>query len=229
MPRRTILPRVCTAIDHKRLHLVIWPSEHGVTSHMRVHRSSRRLRSIGRGQVCAQILLWHVPCALAVWCIVLQCVAVCGSVLQSRCVLSLSLSLSLYISVHICTHMHSHTQVAVQVAALRLAKWTARARAHASGHPGRLHWTSMDLPIGFPINNIISQRGRLLGADISNAICLRVVQASLVPHLAVETCETPLISVLKYYTKLLTDTAQANGIFAVDCQRFHAHRGMLAA
>ena len=132
MPRRTILPRVCTAIDHKRLHLVIWPSEHGVTSHMRVHRSSRRLRSIGRGQVCAQILLWHVPCALAVWCIVLQCVAVCGSVLQSRCVLSLSLSLSLYIYIYLYIYAHTCTRIRRLRCRWQLCGWQ-------SGRRGREH------------------------------------------------------------------------------------------
>jgi len=75
----------------------------------------------------------------------------------------------------------------------------------------------------------IDERGRLLVADSDNS--LRMVEAALVPRLAVEVepVENPLRIPLADYAKLLSDTALADVTFAVDGQRFPVYRGVLAA
>ena len=75
----------------------------------------------------------------------------------------------------------------------------------------------------------LDERARLLVAEIGNKGCLRVAEASLAPHLAVDPVVSILLPLLQDYTKLLTDTALADVIFAVDGQRFPVHRCVLAA
>jgi len=76
---------------------------------------------------------------------------------------------------------------------------------------------------------VLDERGRLLLAELGNEGCLRVAEASLAPRLAVEPLKNPLTSVVEDYAKMLTDTALADVIFAVDGQRFLAHRCVLKA
>jgi len=71
--------------------------------------------------------------------------------------------------------------------------------------------------------------GRLLAADLHNASCLRVAEASLAPRLAVEPPVAIFMSLQEDYAKLRTDTVLADVTFAVDGQRFPAHRCVLAA
>ena len=61
--------------------------------------------------------------------------------------------------------------------------------------------------------------------------CLRVAKAMLAPRLrlAVEPVQSQTHKALEDYAKLLTDTALADVTFAVDGQRFPAHRCVLAA
>jgi len=76
---------------------------------------------------------------------------------------------------------------------------------------------------------VLDERGRLLLAEVGNEGYLRVAEASLAPRLAVEPLKTPLTSVVADYARMLTDTALADVIFAVDGQRFLAHRCVLTA
>jgi hypothetical protein len=76
----------------------------------------------------------------------------------------------------------------------------------------------------------LDERGRLLVADL-NESCLRVVEASLTPpkRLAVEPVHKLELELCQDYGKLLEDTELADVTFAVDSQRFSAHRLVLAA
>ena len=56
-----------------------------------------------------------------------------------------------------------------------------------------------------------------------------MVKASLAPRLAVEPWKNPLTTLVQDYSKLLRDTSLAHVMFAVNGQRFPAHRCMLAA
>jgi len=75
----------------------------------------------------------------------------------------------------------------------------------------------------------LDERGRLLVVDEGNQCCLRVVEASLAPRLAVEPWKNPLTTLVQDYAKLLRDTSLADVIFAVNGQRFPAYRCVLAA
>jgi len=77
----------------------------------------------------------------------------------------------------------------------------------------------------------LDEGGRLRVAAVANKGCLRFAEASLVPRLrlAEETIQNQTHIALEDYAKLLKDTALADVTFAVDGQRFPAHRCVLAA
>jgi len=83
-----------------------------------------------------------------------------------------------------------------------------------------------------PLAMTLDERGRLLVVELNNeGGCLRVAKAMLAPRLrlAVEPVQSQTHGALEDYAKLLTDTALADVTFAVDGQRFPAHRCVLAA
>jgi hypothetical protein len=82
-----------------------------------------------------------------------------------------------------------------------------------------------------PYTVVLDEGGRLLVLQSDYPQHLRVVEASLAPpqRLAVKPVQNPLSIPLQDYGKLLEDTELADVTFAVDGQRFPAHRCVLAA
>ena len=97
-----------------------------------------------------------------------------------------------------------------------------------SSEPGKVDSEGASVRFNAPCAVVLDERGRLFVIELANERCLRVVEASLAPRLAVEPWKNPLTTVLEDYAKLLTDTALADVTFAVDGQRFPAHRCVLA-
>ena len=81
-----------------------------------------------------------------------------------------------------------------------------------------------------PMNLVLDEGGRLLVTEYGRLL-LRVVEASLAPPLRLPTqpIKNPLSIPLQDYGKMLDDTELADVTFAVDGQRFPAHRCVLAA
>jgi len=82
-----------------------------------------------------------------------------------------------------------------------------------------------------PLTVVLDEGGRLLEFQSDNLQRLRVVDSSLAPpqRLAVKSVQNPLSIPLQDYGKLVEDTELADVTFAVDGQRFPAHRCILAA
>ena len=99
-----------------------------------------------------------------------------------------------------------------------------------SSDAGKADGEGISVRFSEPWAVVLDERGRLLVAEPANTGCLRVVEASLAPRLAVEPWKNPLTTVVEDYAKLLRDTraSVADVTFAVDGQRFPAHRCMLA-
>ena len=98
-----------------------------------------------------------------------------------------------------------------------------------SSEPGKVDGEGASVRFNAPCAVVLDERGRLLVAEPANTGCQRVVEASLSPRLTVEPWKNPLTTVVEDYAKMLRDTSLADVTFAVDGQRFHAHRCMLAA
>ena len=82
-----------------------------------------------------------------------------------------------------------------------------------------------------PLTVVLDEGGRLLELQSDNLQRLRVVDSSLAPpqRLAVKSVQNPLSIPLQDYGKLVEDTELVDVTFAVDGQRFPAHRCILAA
>ena len=107
-----------------------------------------------------------------------------------------------------------------------------------AGHEeaGQVDGTGPSARFHQPITLTIDEEGQVVVAEVQNADRVRVVEASLVPpaRLAAEetACEKALRQArlaLQDYGKLLDDAELADVTFAVDGQRFPAHRPVLAA
>jgi len=102
-----------------------------------------------------------------------------------------------------------------------------------SAEKGKIDGTGASVRFHEPIVLVLDVRGCLLVLDLENKGSVRVVEASLTPPLSlapkVQPVKNPLLILVDDYSKLLEDTALADVTFAVDGQRFPAHRCVLAA
>jgi hypothetical protein len=100
-----------------------------------------------------------------------------------------------------------------------------------SSEAGKVDGEGARSRFNLPFALALDERGRLLVAEINNDNCLRVGEVPLAPpkRLAVEPILNPPSIALEDYGKLLEDTALVDVTFAVDGQRFPAHRCVLAA
>jgi len=100
-----------------------------------------------------------------------------------------------------------------------------------SSEAGKVDGEGASARFNQPWAMVMDECGQLLVVDLHNKGCLWFGEASLAPRLrlAVEPIKNQTHVALEDYAKLLTDTALADVIFAVDGQRFPAHRCVLAA